>query len=223
MARDTGQRFEVIVGEEITTRGGHLLGLFLERPIRPFRSVRDSVAAVHDQGGIAIAAHPLVPIPLCISGTTIRKLLADPDARYHLDAIEAFNPTTAGRPWRARITRFLHETGLAAVGNSDAHLADAVGTGYTTFPGRTALELRAAIAAGTTVPHGRFYTRADTTRMLARQARKYTRDVRDELVGAGRRAAGRPATGRDLGYPGGRERPPRPASAPPEPGARGEA
>ena len=56
-------RVEIVVGEEITTRGGHLLGLFLERRVPPLKSLRWSIEAVHDQGGIAIPAHPLVPLP----------------------------------------------------------------------------------------------------------------------------------------------------------------
>ena len=39
IALDRGLRAEVVVGEEITTLGGHLLGLWLEAPIRPFRSM----------------------------------------------------------------------------------------------------------------------------------------------------------------------------------------
>ena len=33
LARDRGMRVTVVVGEEITTRGGHLLGLFLDKPV----------------------------------------------------------------------------------------------------------------------------------------------------------------------------------------------
>ena len=40
IAESKGLPIEVIVGEEITTRGGHLLGLFLRRRIRPWRSMR---------------------------------------------------------------------------------------------------------------------------------------------------------------------------------------
>jgi hypothetical protein len=39
------------------------------------------------------------------------------------------------------------------VGNSDAHIVDAIGRAYTTFPGRTPVDLRAAIALGTTRAH----------------------------------------------------------------------
>ena len=36
---------EVVVGEEISTRGGHLLGLWLTEPIKPWQSLRASIAA----------------------------------------------------------------------------------------------------------------------------------------------------------------------------------
>ena len=38
IARDQGLRFEVVVGEEVTTRGGHLLALFIDEPVKPLRS-----------------------------------------------------------------------------------------------------------------------------------------------------------------------------------------
>ena len=205
IARNTGLRFEVVVGEEITTRGGHLLGLFLEEPIRPLRSLRWTIAAIHDQGGIAIPAHPLVPYPLCAQGWLLRRLLADADPRYHPDAIETFNPTTLGRPWNGRVVAFAQEHGLAPVGNSDAHAAAAIGQGYTTFRGRTAEDLWAAILAGQTHSHGQFHGTGALLGVFAQQLRKYGRDARDEVRGRLLRTG----KGRDHGYPGGQLRPPR--------------
>jgi predicted metal-dependent phosphoesterase TrpH len=197
MARDRGLRFEVVVGEEVTTLGGHLLALWLERPVKPFRSLRSTIAAVHDQGGIAIPAHPLVPYPLCAQGFVLRRLLAD-EARYRPDAIEAFNPTTLGRPWHGRVVRFADEHGLARVGNSDAHDLASIGIGYSTFEGRTGDELRAAIAAGTTHHHGTFHPTGAQLGTFSRQLRKYGRDIRANVGGRLRGDGSR----RDLGYPG---------------------
>ena len=95
-------RVRVVVGEEITTRGGHLLGLFLERPVPALKSLRWSIDAVHEQGGIAIPAHPLVPYPLCAQGFVLRGLLDADDAAVRPDAIETFNPTALGRYWHER-------------------------------------------------------------------------------------------------------------------------
>jgi predicted metal-dependent phosphoesterase TrpH len=197
MARDRGLRFEVVVGEEVTTLGGHLLALWIEAPIKPFRSLRSTIAAIHDQGGIAIPAHPLVPYPLCAQGFVLRRLLSDAE-RYRPDAIEAFNPTTLGRPWHGRVVRFAEQHGLARVGNSDSHDLASIGIGWTTFPGRTGDDLRAAIRAGTTHHHGTFHPTGAQLGTFRRQLGKYGRDIRAN-VGGRLRGDG---SGRDLGYPG---------------------
>jgi predicted metal-dependent phosphoesterase TrpH len=196
IASDGGLPIEVVVGEEITTRGGHLLGLWLDRRIRPLRGLGWTIAAVHDQGGIAIPAHPLVPYPLCAQSWTLRRLLDDPDTAVHPDAIEAFNPTFFGRVARGRVRDFGARHGLSLVGDSDAHAAEQVAQGWTEFPGSTAADLRAAIAAGTTTAHGRFHPAGSQVATFARQLRKYGGDARafaSAIAGRGE--------GRDLGYP----------------------
>ena len=205
IALDRGLAIEVVVGEEVTTRGGHLLALYVETPVRSYRSLRDTVAAIHDAGGLAVPAHPLVPFPLCAQGRVLRRLIDDEDERYRPDGIETFNPTALGRPWHARVVRFADRSGLAHLGNSDAHALEAIGTGWTSFPGRTAADLRAAIAAGATEHHGRFHGTSGQLGTFGRQLSKRGRDARDELAGRWRRDG----TGRDHGYPGGRQRPPR--------------
>jgi len=214
MARRRGLRVEVIVGEEITTRGGHLVGLFLRRRIPPWGSMRDSVARVHEQGGIAIVAHPLVPYPLCASGRTIRRLFDQADPVYHPDAIEAFNPTTAGTRWSRNVPAFIAEVGVAAVAGSDAHRASAVGQALTRFDGTSADELRAAIETGATGWEGDGYTLRTQLGMFRLQLGKYSRALRDDVTGKVLLRG----TGRDLGYPGSRLRPLRSAAATPRPG-----
>jgi len=197
MARDRGLRVEVVVGEEVTTLGGHLLALYIERRVRPLRSLRWTIAAIHEQGGLAIPAHPLVPYPLCAQGFVLRRLLNDPDPSVHPDGLEAFNPTALGRPWHSRVVRFADELGLARVGNSDAHEASAVGTGWTSYPGHTAADLRRAIEERKTQHHGTFHGGGSQLRTFGRQVRKYGRDVRATVRGR----ILRDGTGRDLGYP----------------------
>jgi predicted metal-dependent phosphoesterase TrpH len=188
----------VIVGEEVSTLGGHLLALFITERVRPLRTLRTTIGEIHEQGGLAIPAHPLVPYPLCAQGWVLRRLIADPDPRVRPDAIEAFNPTTLGRPWHSRVVKFAGEHGLATVGNSDAHAAEAIATGWTTFPGRTAEDLRAAILERRTHHHGSFHGTASQLGTFGKQLRKYGRDARDTALGRIRRDG----SGRDLGYPG---------------------
>src|SRR3979490_2431461 len=54
-----------VPGQEITTQRPamtHMLGWFLEKPIKRGMSLEDSVAAIHDQGGLAIVPHPCMPV-----------------------------------------------------------------------------------------------------------------------------------------------------------------
>jgi predicted metal-dependent phosphoesterase TrpH len=205
IAQGRGLPIEVIVGEEVTTRNGHLVALFMKQRIRPWRSMRDTIARVHDQDGIAIVAHPLVPYPLCASRRTILRLLADPDPRYHPDGIEAFNPTTAGMRWTRNVPAFVTSTGRAAVGSSDAHRAADIAQAVTRFPGSSAEDLRRAIESRQTTWEGTFYPWGAQLGTFRLQLRKNARAVRDELTGW----LHRERTGRDLGYPGGRRRPAR--------------
>jgi len=204
IARARDLPFEVVVGEEVSTRGGHLLAVFIEERIPPLRSLRESIALVHEQGGLAIPAHPLFPYPMCTQAWMLRRLLASKDPRVRPDALEAFNPTTFGRPVHRRVVAFAAEHDMPAVGGSDAHEASSVGKGWTTFPGSTAEELRAAILEGRTGWHGSFHGTAAQLPTFTRQLRKYSRDTRAEVAGRIRRDG----TGRDHGYPGGTRRPP---------------
>jgi hypothetical protein len=63
-----------------------------------------------------------------------------------------------------------------------------------------------AIATGTSSHHGQFHGSIGQLGVFGRQLGKYSRDARAELLGRIRRDG----TGRDLGYPGGTLRPPRP-------------
>ncbi len=150
-----GYSFDLVVGEEITTRRGHVLGLFLTERVAALRPLAETLRAIHAQGGIAIAAHPLAPVPLSVGPRGLRAVRDDDTPGVHFDAIELFNPSTAGRTRHgARLALNARELGLPGVGNSDAHVLESIGSGRTTFPGSTAADYRAAIAAGDVLPDG---------------------------------------------------------------------
>jgi len=200
LARERGYRVQVVVGEEITTRSGHLVGLFLRERVRPFRSLRSTIIDIHEQGGLAIPAHPLPPYPLCIRRGAIESIVADPDPRVYLDGLETFNSSTAGRTHHRPAVDLAGRLGLAAIGGSDAHHVTLIGTCWTTFPGRSAEELRRAIALGRTHAHGQFVGLPVEAWVYTHQLRKYARDIRDDL----RRVVLRRGRGRDLGIGEGR-------------------
>ena len=148
LAAKRGMRLEVAPGAEITTRHGHLLAIFIERTPPIFRSVEATIEAIHAQGGIAIAAHPMSWLTRSLSGRTIDRVVARGEEGVLFDAIEA-NPSPAGRVTaRKALERNAARWRLPVCGGSDCHHLPQLGTGWTEFEGRTAEELRAALAAG---------------------------------------------------------------------------
>ncbi len=149
LAARRGYRFEVIPGAEITTMQGHLLAIFIERTPPSFRSIEGTLDAVHAQGGLAIAPHPLSWLTRSISRRTLDRLAQSDGQR--LDAIELANPSPAGLRTHDRAVALNEERWhLPATGSSDAHHLVHIGRGWTQFAGSSAEHLREAIRSGTT-------------------------------------------------------------------------
>jgi predicted metal-dependent phosphoesterase TrpH len=178
--------FELVVGEEITTRRGHVLALFLEERVPALRPLIETIERIHAQGGVAIAAHPLAPLTPSLGRRSLLKLHAQREARHRLDAIELMNPSAAGRARRtARIRLNASVLHLPAVGNSDAHVLDGVGSAWTWFPGVGAADYRAALLAGTTRADGAYWNDWHNLDVYRRQLLAKVRKVRHTLRPSG--------------------------------------
>jgi len=142
-------RFEVIFGEEISSKEGHILGLFIKEKIDSGMSAHLTIKEIREQGGIAIAAHPFEhlryrePDGLTMDGVGVMTLLKE---KKNFHAIEIVNatPTLGEENLRAA---FVNRTLLlrGETGSSDAHIVEAIGKGYTLFEGKTAEDLRGAL------------------------------------------------------------------------------
>jgi len=149
-AQQRRRKIEVIVGEEVSSRDGHILALFLERRVRPGMSAAATVHAIHDQGGLAVAAHPFWRTQRqARTGGKVHGVgwLA---AELDFDAIEVENATPGFFVFNQLAHRLNLGLGATELGSSDAHILDAIGRAYTEFPGRTAADLRLAIETGDT-------------------------------------------------------------------------
>jgi predicted metal-dependent phosphoesterase TrpH len=166
LARQFG--IDVIVGEEVSTADGHLLALFIDTFLPPQRPATETIAAIHAQGGLAIAPHPF---DRSVPSLGRAGFLHD---GWNFDAIEGFN---AGVIWSQRSCNGVAQDaavalGLPAVGGSDAHTLATVGLGYTLFPGTTTDDLYRAIRAGQAGWGGRYWGPGqyiDMGRQLIRQ------------------------------------------------------
>lgn len=157
LAASRDYRFDIIIGEEISTREGHLLALFLREPIAPAQSIERSIELVHEQGGLAVVAHPFNRIfRHSVQRTVMNRLLRQPDV--HPDGIETLNGSFAGigsSQIAMRLARTVYP--WAETGSSDAHTPTAIGCARTIFPGRSAADLRGAIERRETAPIGAFW------------------------------------------------------------------
>lgn len=137
--------FEVVIGEEVSSKAGHILGLFLQEDVRAGMSAPDTIRAIEEQGGVAVIAHPFAnrafgPFGLKSVGDTVNDLA--------FKALEVYNSS----PYLIHANRlaaqmFAGGQGFAATGGSDAHVCQAIGKGYTLFRGTSADDLRASIDA----------------------------------------------------------------------------
>ena len=142
---------EVVVGEEISTLNGHLLGLWLTERVPPGLSALRTIELIHAQGGVAVAAHPFHPLRGIARGHHGLGTLV-PD--LPLDGLEVVNNAGVfSRLYDAWAALRNVEWLLPVTGGSDAHDVWYLGSGLTRFPGRTAADLRAALVAGRTRAH----------------------------------------------------------------------
>lgn len=133
---------------EVSTTGGHVLGLFLDAPLDLDALRRDglptgeaAVAEIHRRGGVAVLAHPCEK-----PGADPEKLSFRPDGVEAANARACFKVKDANERAAALAGRW----GLPATGGSDAHSKHEVGNACTeadcdelTLPA-----LKAAVLAG---------------------------------------------------------------------------
>lgn len=145
-AKEAARRFPglgVVIGSEITSKWGHILGLFLTEDVPAGRSAAETISLITEQGGIAVIAHPFANKAFGPFGL---KSLGDRIGDVAFQAMEVYNSS----PYLVRANRlaakaFLAGQGVAATGGSDAHVLKAVGQGYTLFRGESADDVRRSI------------------------------------------------------------------------------
>jgi hypothetical protein len=143
---------EVIPGCEVSSKDGHVLCLFIERPIPPGLSLLETVLMVGNQGGICIAAHPMAKGVNSLRFETIRQVLKHPVASKILVGVEAFNGGLVYTRGNLSVQQESNSLPLAQLGNSDAHILQMIGQGASYYHGYTSADLKNAIINRTTIP-----------------------------------------------------------------------
>jgi predicted metal-dependent phosphoesterase TrpH len=154
---------EVIVGEEVSSTDGHIIGLWLRELVPPGLSAAETVAAIHAQGGLAFAAHPFFRSrqpsrPGAPRAEGVGRLVR----HVAFDAIEVINGTPCLQLANLLARRFNDRyTRLPEIGASDAHILPAIGKSYTLFPGARAADLRRALERGSVMAARGWYRPAE--------------------------------------------------------------
>lgn len=106
---------QIIIGEEITTKEGEIIGLYLHETIPGGISVDEAIASIKHQGGLVYVPHPYEHIRKGLQKDTIERIASD------IDIVEVFNGRGRfrGKPMLAE--QFALKNNITQAASSDAH------------------------------------------------------------------------------------------------------
>ena len=123
--RDRAKTLRVIVGQEVTTRDGDIVGLFLNERVPPRTPALEAISAIHAQGGIAYLPHPFDKRKARQSGgASLSGIIKD------VDIVEAFNGKVGRERYNTLAAEYAQKHHKTVGGGSDAHDLRAIGTVY---------------------------------------------------------------------------------------------
>jgi hypothetical protein len=111
--------FEVIIGSEISTERGEIIGLFLSDEIKS-HVFQEVVEEIKEQEGITVLPHPF---------DDIRRNGINPGKKdiKVVDCVETFNSRCLRQKYNNKASQFAMTNGLSVVAGSDAHFASEIG------------------------------------------------------------------------------------------------
>jgi predicted metal-dependent phosphoesterase TrpH len=137
--------FTVIIGEEILTTRGEIMGLFLTEEIPRHLSPEEAVARIKTQGGLVCIAHPFDRFRTRsrLHRNALEKIMPD------VDLIEVFNSRTHLLRDSARALQLAQSHGLPGTAGSDAHTIKEIGRSFIELPEfNDAEQFRTALGQG---------------------------------------------------------------------------
>jgi len=121
--------FKVIVGEEVRTDSGEIIGYFLEERVPPGLSARATVELVKAQGGLVCVPHPFDRLRASrLSQRALEEILPE------VDVLEVLNARIHLAADRRRAELYAAAHGLPISAGSDAHTPEELGGAYVEMP-----------------------------------------------------------------------------------------
>ncbi len=135
---------QVIIGEEVMTAEGELIGLFLRERVEPGMSWDDTISAIHAQDGITYVPHPFDRLHTIPPASTLRRTVDE------LDVMEVCNGRLAFEQYNRDARRFARRHGLLEGAGSDAHVLQGLASASIRMPAFDGPEeFLLALASGT--------------------------------------------------------------------------
>lgn len=140
---------KIIVGEEISTSQGELVGLFLKKLVEPGQTAAQTAHDIHDQGGLVYVPHPFETVRHGINREDLEEI-AD-----HIDIVEIHN----GRAWAQNFSptaaAWAKSHGKAGASSSDAHGSKGLGYSYSIIAEKPSRGSLAEVLTMTSLAHRR--------------------------------------------------------------------
>lgn len=118
------ENFKIIVGSEIMTNRGEVIGLFLKEEIEKYKDFHDVVTQIKDQNGIVIIPHPFDRLRRGSLLPTYDNLKED---IKFIDCIEVFNSRCLLKRYNEKALEFGKRHGIINTAGSDTHFANEIG------------------------------------------------------------------------------------------------
>jgi predicted metal-dependent phosphoesterase TrpH len=112
----------VIVGEEINTSAGEIIGLFLKEVIRPGLSLQETIFEIKKQGGLVMLPHPFDRL------RKKRLIYSEIEKNIdNIDIIEVFNARNVFESDNRKAVQFAKKWNKTTICGSDAHFLSEYG------------------------------------------------------------------------------------------------
>ena len=139
---DLGDDLTIIVGEEITTTEGEIIGLFLDEVIPKGLSPEQTVTEIKAQGGLVLLPHGFDPRKTYrLKPQAVLRIAED------IDIVEAFNARVSHTRWNDTARDWANTRGVARSAGSDAHTLRDIGDAWVETPTRPVLTPADVMAA----------------------------------------------------------------------------
>ena len=123
-----GKPITIIVGEEVKTTQGEVIGLFLKERIEPGLDMGETIAAIQEQGGLVYMPHPFDRLHTIPDAATLLRHLDQ------IDILEVYNSRLLFDSFNDDALRFASKYNLIQAAGSDAHVLPGIGTAINRIP-----------------------------------------------------------------------------------------